>query len=191
MPSVKDFDKNKKNSEGSVIDLDTKKSRGARRRPGRDAEEAIAKAERIVADAEDILAEADAAVGLAGSADDVDSASEDTYSENMNENHEPPRGFVADEKKESPYKHLRVNVKGHEILNIETPDKVVEFVEAVVEEWKTDGTFNGLPLGHPIVQIAAAKGLRKAKDIEKKLEEKGVFAMAQMGLSIIKSKLKK
>ena len=185
MPSVKDFDKNKKltdESNDNVLDLDVKKSKGPRRRPGRDADETIAKAERLVAEAE-VLA-----------ADDIEmeTTSEDTYEENMNENHEGPEGFEATDKKESPFKRLRVNIKGHDVLNIETPEKVLEFADAVAEEWKTDGSFNGLPtVGHPLAQIAVAKGLRTAKDIEKKLEEKGVFALAQMGIGIIKSKLKK
>jgi hypothetical protein len=36
-----------------------------------------------------------------------------------------------------------------------------------------------------------AAGLRKAKEMEKKLEEKGVFMMARMGLEYAKSKFNK
>jgi len=39
--------------------------------------------------------------------------------------------------------------------------------------------------------MAAAKALRTAKDVEKKLEEKGVIAMAKMGLDYVKSKIEK
>lgn len=183
MPSVKDFANNEKDAVDPVdnaLDLDSKKSKGPRRRPGRDADEAISRAERIVAEAGGV---------------NIDTASEeDTFVENLNENHhnhEGPDGFEATQKKESPFKRLRLNIKGQEILNLETPDKVVELMDAVVEEWKTDGSFNSIPVANPVALVLAAKGLRKAKEIEKKLEEKGVFAMAQMGLSIIKTKLKK
>ncbi|MCX7977632.1 MAG: hypothetical protein N2578_01370 [Bdellovibrionaceae bacterium] len=62
--------------------------------------------------------------------------------------------------------------------------------ETVAEEWVNDGNFEGLPVGHPLAQAAASFGLKRAKKIEKKLEEKGVFMMARMGLEFAKSKLK-
>lgn len=189
MPSVKDFENKKDSSEESeVLDLEAKRSKGSRRRPGRDGEEAIAKAESIVAEAEEAMAESE--TNMADSEAIADD-SEDTYKENMNEFSEGPEGLNEEEKKESPFKRIRVNIKGHEVLNIETPEKVVQLVDAVVEDWKTDGSFNGIPLDHPLAKFVATTGLRKAKDVEKKLEEKGVFAIAQMGLSILKSKLKK
>lgn len=67
--------------------------------------------------------------------------------------------------------------------------KVFEVAETVAEEWVNDGNFENVPVGHPLAQITVAAGLRKAKEVEKKLEEKGVFAMAKMGLEYAKSQL--
>lgn len=62
-------------------------------------------------------------------------------------------------------------------------------LEIIVDDWKKDGRFEGLPLGHPLFQALASVGLQKAKKIEKKLDERGVFMMAKMGSDIVKMKL--
>jgi hypothetical protein len=65
-----------------------------------------------------------------------------------------------------------------------------------------DGRFEDLPLGHPLAQYFAAKGLRKAKEMEKKVLESPVtekIAMqaltagmkAQEIISQVRSKMKK
>lgn len=64
-----------------------------------------------------------------------------------------------------------------------------EVAEAVVDEWKKDGSFDNLPVGHPVAQFAAGKALRTAKEVEKKLEEKGVIMMAKIGIDFVKSKI--
>jgi hypothetical protein len=79
---------------------------------------------------------------------------------------------------------------GSEVIRQKAP-KVMELADTVAEEWKKDGQFEGLPVGNPLAQVAAAKVLRKAKDVEKKLEEKGVFAMAKMGIEYAKSEIEK
>lgn len=79
---------------------------------------------------------------------------------------------------------------GSEVIRQKAP-KVMELADTVADEWVKDGQFEGLPVGNPIAQLAAAKVLRKAKDVEKKLEEKGVFAMAKMGLEYAKSEIEK
>ncbi len=79
---------------------------------------------------------------------------------------------------------------GSDVIREKAP-KVMALAETVLEEWKKDGQFEGLPVGNPIAQMAAAKALRKAKDVEKKLEEKGVFVMAKMGLDFVKAKIDK
>jgi hypothetical protein len=84
---------------------------------------------------------------------------------------------------EFPYSHL---------IRDKVP-KVFEVAETVAEEWVNDGNFEKVletvPAAHPLTQITVAAGLRKAKDVEKKLEEKGVFAMARMGLEYAKAQL--
>lgn len=77
---------------------------------------------------------------------------------------------------------------GSEIIREKAP-KAMELADTVADEWTKDGQFEGLPVGNPIAQMAAAKVLRKAKDVEKKLEEKGVFMMAKIGLDYVKSKI--
>jgi hypothetical protein len=69
--------------------------------------------------------------------------------------------------------------------------KVFEVAESVATDWVNDGSFENVPVGHPVAQMTVAAGLRKAKEVEKKLEEKGVFMMAKMGLAYAKSKLKR
>lgn len=89
-------------------------------------------------------------------------------------------------KKKFNFQNLQdLKFPGHEVLKSRLP-KAIQLAEAVAEEWKKDGDFNGLPVGHPLTQVALGLGLRKAKDIEKKLEEKGVFTMAQIGLEYAK-----
>lgn len=90
----------------------------------------------------------------------------------------------------SEQERTRLNFKGSDVIREKAP-KVMEFADTVVDEWMKDGEFEGLPVGHPLAQVAAAKALRTAKDVEKKLEEKGVLAMARMGFDFVKSKIDK
>lgn len=85
---------------------------------------------------------------------------------------------------------VHLDFYGSELLRQRAP-KVMEIADTVADEWVHDGSFEALPVGNPIAQVAAAKALRKAKDVEKKLEEKGYIAMAKMGLDYVKSKIEK
>ncbi len=87
-------------------------------------------------------------------------------------------------------KKIHIEFPYSETVRTKVP-KVFEVAESVAEEWVNDGNFENVPVGHPLAQITVAAGLRKAKEIEKKLEEKGVFTMAKMGLEYAKSKLNK
>ncbi len=77
---------------------------------------------------------------------------------------------------------------GSDVVKEHAP-KIHRSVEIIVEDWKNDGRFEGLPLGHPLFQALASVGLQRAKKIEKKLDERGVFMMAKMGSDIVKMKL--
>ncbi len=68
---------------------------------------------------------------------------------------------------------VELNFKGSEILRGKFP-KAFEVAEQVATDWVHDGRFEGLPLGHPLAQYFAAKGLRRAKEIEKKVMESPV-----------------
>jgi len=65
---------------------------------------------------------------------------------------------------------IELNFKGSEILRAKFP-KPFEVAEQIATDWVHDGRFEGLPLGHPLAQFFASKGLRKAKELEKKVME--------------------
>lgn len=105
---------------------------------------------------------------------------------------EPLKQSIDDDEPElSPEEEkYRLEFTGSEYLRTKAP-QVFEVAEAVVEDWVKDGRFEGLPVGHPALQLAAQVGLRKAKDVEKKLEEKGVFLLARTGFEYLKAKIKR
>lgn len=85
---------------------------------------------------------------------------------------------------------VHLDFYGSDLIRAKAP-QIMDLADTVADEWVKDGQFQGLPVGNPITQLAAAKALRTAKDVEKKLEEKGVFVMAKMGLDYLKSKIDK
>jgi len=85
---------------------------------------------------------------------------------------------------------IHLNFFGADIIREKAP-KVMEVADQVADEWVQDGQFDKLQLGNPLADHFAGKALRKAKDVEKKLEEKGVFMMAKIGIDYAKSKLHK
>lgn len=95
---------------------------------------------------------------------------------------------ASSEDMENPKVHLEFY--GSEYIRMKAPE-VMNFAESVVGEWQQDGDFEGLPVDNPMAQMVAAKALRKAKDIEKTLDEKGVFTIARMGVDYVKSKIEK
>lgn len=89
-----------------------------------------------------------------------------------------------------PEEKAHLEFYGSEIIRQKAP-KVMEIADSVVDEWKKDGNFDSIPVGHPLAAMAAGRALRKAKEVEKKLEEKGVFVMAKMGMDYVKSEIEK
>lgn len=67
--------------------------------------------------------------------------------------------------------------------------KAFEVAEKVATDWKNEGQFQDLGLPHPLADVVAAEALKKAKQVEKKLEEKGVFNIAKMGIAIAKAQV--
>lgn len=84
---------------------------------------------------------------------------------------------------------FRLEFLGSELLREKVP-KAFELAEAVAEDWVKDGDFRALPLGNPWAQVAASQGLQRMKKVEKKLDEIGLIPLAQMGLALVKAKLK-
>jgi len=98
---------------------------------------------------------------------------------------------MSENKKKFDFENLKdLKFPGHEVLKSRLPG-AMKMAEAVVDEWKKDGDFNGLPVNNPVAQVALGMGLRKAKDLEKKLEEKGVFMVAGIGVAYAKSQAQK
>lgn len=96
---------------------------------------------------------------------------------------------------------IEIKFAGSELIRAKFP-KPFEVVETIATDWVHDGRFEGLPLGHPLAQYFAAKGLRKAKELEKKVLESPMtekIAMqaltagmkAQEIISQVRSKVKK
>lgn len=71
----------------------------------------------------------------------------------------------------------------------EKAPRVFRSMEIVANDWMNDGKFEGLPVGHPLMQMVASKSLQKAKEVERKLEEKGVFFLAKTGVELVKAKV--
>jgi len=145
---------------------DYQKKKKARRRPGRDEDVAAEETEleEVTPEIEEVIAEEIAATP----------SEEDTFG-----NHHPG----AEERKK-----VHIEFPYSELVRAKVP-KAFEVAENVAEEWVNDGRFENIPVGHPLAQMTVAAGLRKAKEVEKKLEEKGVFMMAKMGLEYAKSKV--
>ncbi len=96
---------------------------------------------------------------------------------------------------------IEIKFAGSELVRAKFP-KPFEVAETIATDWVNNGRFEGLPLGHPLAQYFAAKGLRKAKEMEKKVLESPVtekLAMqaltagmkAQEIISQVREKIKK
>lgn len=71
-------------------------------------------------------------------------------------------------------KKVEISFPGSEVLRAKW-SKPFEVAEQVATDWVNDGNFEGLPLGHPVAQVLAAQGLKKAKQVEKKVVASGVI----------------
>ena len=89
------------------------------------------------------------------------------------------------EKTEPQKEAVKIEFPYSEIIREKVP-KAFEVAEKVATEWKNEGDFTDLGISHPVAGIVASQALTKAKEVEKKLEEKGVFTMAKMGIEIAK-----
>ena len=94
-------------------------------------------------------------------------------------------------------KTVQIEFPYSDVLRSQAP-KVFEVAEKVATSWINEKPFDDIELGHPMADLLAKQALNKAKEIEKKLEEKGVFAMGKMGLQLaqmqienLKNKFKK
>lgn len=161
----------------------------AKRRPGRETKETTTEAEvatHAQASQEDVKV-VDVETG------DVTGGAEETIQE--------PIQASFSESSESSEPKIEIKFAGSELVRAKFP-KPFEVAETIATDWVNNGRFEGLPLGHPLAQYFAAKGLRKAKEMEKKVLESPVtekLAMqaltagmkAQEIISQVREKMKK
>lgn len=178
MPSIKDFEKKKKAQESQKTAENRKVKKQAKsisedqdmetpkRRPSKE------EVKTSVTEPETIVSE--------------ELNSKDTVEEMDNIN--PGNAAGIEEEKEIPQIHIEF--PGSFILRSKF-EKTFETLDKVATDWINDGDFEGLQVGHPLLQIAAAKSLKKAKEIEKKAQTTQAYALAKIGFEYAKSKLKK
>lgn len=197
MPEIKNYDKKKHQVKDHVPVKGHHKKHANKRRPHHEeqlmmpeADEAFEETTEVTVEAKptsECSSEADAInteaqnEGVAAETEQQPESEQEAYRDNEQYNN-------ANETTEEHKIHLKF--LGSNLLREKAP-KVMELAETVADEWVHDGKFEGLPVGNPLAQIAAAKALRTAKDVEKKLDEKGVFTMAKIGVDYLKSKIEK
>ncbi len=76
-------------------------------------------------------------------------------------------------------KKIEISFFGSEIIRAKLP-KPFEIAETVATDWMNNGNFEDLHLGHPLAESAAIAGLKKAKEIEKKVIDSGVIEKVAM-----------
>ncbi len=96
--------------------------------------------------------------------------------------------MIQDDDQNDDKKNAKVKIEFpySEMVRSKIP-KAFDVAEKVATDWKNEGDFTDLGLPHPLAEVVATQALKKAKEVEKKLEEKGVFSLAKMGLEIAKS----
>lgn len=69
--------------------------------------------------------------------------------------------------------------------------KAMDVADKVASDWKKDGSFMNLGIENAYANMALSLGLKKAKELEKKLDEKGVLSAVRMGVEVIKQQVNK
>ena len=87
-----------------------------------------------------------------------------------------------------PKEKVTIEFPYSELIRAKAP-KAFAVAEKVATDWKNEGDFTDLGIGHPVAEIVATQALQKAKDVEKKLEEKGVFSIAKLGIELAKAQV--
>ncbi len=100
-----------------------------------------------------------------------------------NENNDEQKTTASEKKTD---KKVKIEFPFSDVLRAQVP-KAFEVAEKVATDWKNEGNFTELGLKSPLADAVATQALQKAKEVEKKLEEKGVFTMAKMGVEMAKA----
>lgn len=105
-----------------------------------------------------------------------------------NESKNADSGDNNDQTEAKPKEKVTIEFPYSDILRAKAP-KAFDVAEKVATDWKNEGDFTDLGIGHPVAEIVASQALQKAKDVEKKLDEKGVFSIAKMGFEIARTQV--
>ena len=169
MPKIKDFETNKPTKKTAAPPIKTKvamepetESPGSlsqRRRPGRDSANSNSE---ILSDVKVVIVETGEELKM------------DSQQNKSSTNETTQNDFGS---KDGP--KVEIKFPGSEILRAKFA-KPFEVAESIATDWVHDGKFEGLPLGHPLAQYFAAKGLQKAKRMEKKVLESPVTEKVAM-----------
>lgn len=113
----------------------------------------------------------------------------------INDDNEPDEAISAHDEAANTTEHentepasVKIEFPYSDLVRARIP-KAFEVAEKVATDWKNEGDFSDLGLPHPLADVVASQALKKAKEVEKKLEEKGVFTVAKMGLQIAKMQI--
>lgn len=87
--------------------------------------------------------------------------------------------------KDAEKEKVKIDFPFSDLVRARIP-KFFEVAETAATQWKHNEKFENLGVPHPVGEIALSKALEKAKEVEKKLEEKGVISAAKMGIAVAK-----
>lgn len=176
MPSVKDFKKKNQNPEShhnkNSQSDETTKEVRPKRRPGRDEVQVTQEPLVPVVEVESVEASSEIK-------DEVNNQEISTQ--------EPEK--------------IEIHFYGSEMIRAKFP-KPFDVAENIVTDWVNDGKFEKVDTGHPLADMLTQQGLKKAKEVEKKvmaspLTEKAIMKAFQVGLKAqeivnqVKSKVQK
>ena len=104
----------------------------------------------------------------------IDERSEETYIDEHDE-----------AAKEAEKEKVKIDFPFSDLVRAKIP-KFFEVAETAATQWKHNEKFENLGVPHPVGEIALSKALEKAKEVEKKLKEKGIISAAKMGIAVAK-----
>jgi hypothetical protein len=203
MPSVKDYKSKKshksnsvpsrKKQEKSFSEAMTPKS--TPRRPGR---EKVTEPSELPFETDVHVVNVETGEVEAASFESA-AAAEATETEIESDNQQSSEDSLSEDSSSKNRVHL--DFYGSQILRARFP-KVFNNLETVATDWINNGNFKDLEVGHPLADFFAAKGLRRAKDLETQIlesptTEKVAMKVFEVGLKAqglveeIKGKLKK
>lgn len=192
MPEIKNYDKKKHQVKDHVPVKGHHKKHANKRRPHHEEQLMMSEADEAFEETTEITVEAKPAnesTTLEADAINTEAQNEGVTAEIEEQPESEQEAYKEEEQYSAPEK-LHLKFYGSNLIREKAP-KVMELADTIADEWVHDGRFEGLPVGNPLAQMAAAKALRTAKDVEKKLDEKGVFTMAKIGVDYLKSKIEK